>query len=145
MENFWDIIVWFLVASVKFVIAVTKLLVISNRAWYWDMLIVMAGGTFGVLIFTFLGAAISKKLEKYNFFKMKRSKLRKLIKIKNGYGLIGIAFITPVIISIPVGCIISSAFENDRNRVLRLQISSVLIWSLVLFVAKGLLNIQIVP
>lgn len=145
MENFWDIIVWFLVASVKFVIAVTKLLVISNRAWYWDMLIVMAGGTFGVLIFTFLGAAISKKLEKYNFFKMKRSKLRKLIKIKNGYGLIGIAFITPVIISIPVGCIISSAFENDRNRVLRLQISSVLIWSLVLFIAKGLLNIQIVP
>lgn len=145
MENFWDIIVWFLVASVKFVIAVTKLLVISNRAWYWDMLIVMAGGTLGVLIFTFLGAAISKKLEKYNFFKMKRSKLRKLIKIKNGYGLIGIAFITPVIISIPVGCIISSAFENDRNRVLRLQISSVLIWSLVLFVAKGLLNIQIVP
>jgi hypothetical protein len=145
MENFWDIIVWFLVASVKFVIAVTKLLVISNRAWYWDMLIVMAGGTFGVLIFTFLGAEISKKLEKYNFFKMKRSKLRKLIKIKNGYGLIGIAFITPVIISIPVGCIISSAFENDRNRVLRLQISSVLIWSLVLFVAKGLLNIQIVP
>jgi hypothetical protein len=145
MENFWDIIVWFLVASVKFVIAVTKLLVISNRAWYWDMLIVMAGGTFGVLIFTFLGAAISKKLEKYNFFKMKRSKLRKLIKIKNGYGLIGIAFITPVIISIPVGCIISSAFENDRNRVLRLQISSVLIWSLVLFVSKGLLNIQIVP
>jgi hypothetical protein len=145
MENFWDIIVWFLVASVKFVIAVTKLLVISNRAWYWDMLIVMAGGTFGVLIFTFLGAAISKKLEKYNFFKMKRSKLRKLIKIKNGYGLIGIAFITPVIISIPVGCIISSAFENDRNRILRLQISSVLIWSLVLFVAKGLLNIQIVP
>jgi hypothetical protein len=105
----------------------------------------MAGGTFGVLIFTFLGAAISKKLEKYNFFKMKRSKLRKLIKIKNGYGLIGIAFITPVIISIPVGCIISSAFENDRNRILRLQISSVLIWSLVLFVAKGLLNIQIVP
>ena len=145
MENFWDIFVWFLVASVKFVIAVTKLLVISSRAWYWDMLIVMAGGTFGVLIFTFLGAAISKKLEKYNFFKMKRSKLRKLIKIKNGYGLIGIAFITPVIISIPVGCIISSAFENDRNRVLRLQISSVLIWSLVLFVAKGLLNIQIVP
>jgi hypothetical protein len=145
MENFWDIIVWFLVASVKFVIAVTKLLVISSRAWYWDMLIVMAGGTFGVLIFTFLGAAISKKIEKYNFFKMKRSKLRKLIKIKNGYGLIGIAFITPVIISIPVGCIISSAFENDRNRVLRLQISSVLIWSLVLFVAKGLLNIQIVP
>jgi len=145
MENFWDIIVWFLVASVKFVIAVTKLLVISSRAWYWDMLIVMAGGTFGVLVFTFLGAAISKKLEKYNFFKMKRSKLRKLIKIKNGYGLIGIAFITPVIISIPVGCIISSAFENDRNRVLRLQISSVLIWSLVLFVAKGLLNIQIVP
>jgi hypothetical protein len=145
MENFWDIIVWFLVASVKFVIAVTKLLVISNRAWYWDMLIVMAGGTFGVLIFTFLGAAISKKLEKYNFFKMKRSKLRKLIKIKNGYGLIGIAFITPVIISIPVGCIISSAFENVRKRLLRLQISSVLIWSLVLFVAKGLLNIQIVP
>ncbi len=145
MEDFWDIIVWFLVASVKFVIAVTKLLVISSRAWYWDMLIVMAGGTFGVLVFTFLGAAISKKLEKYNFFKMKRSKLRKLIKIKNGYGLIGIAFITPVIISIPVGCIISSAFENDRNRVLRLQISSVLIWSLVLFVAKGLLKIQIVP
>jgi hypothetical protein len=145
MEDFLDIIVWFFVASVKFVIAVTKLLVISNRAWYWDMLIVMAGGTFGVLVFTFLGAAISKKLENYNFFKMKRSKLRKLIKIKNGYGLIGIAFITPVIISIPVGCIISSAFENDRNRVLRLQISSVLIWSLVLFTAKGFLKIQIVP
>jgi hypothetical protein len=58
MEDFWDIIVWFLVASVKFVIAVTKLLVISSRDWYWDMLIVMAGGTFGVLVFTFLGKYI---------------------------------------------------------------------------------------
>jgi hypothetical protein len=145
MADFLGILSWFLISTVKFVVSVGALLSFSSRPWYFDMLIVMSGGITGVIVFTYLGAIISKKLSKYHFFKIKYKTIRKLIKLKNGYGLMGIAFITPVVISIPVGCIFSASIEHNKLRVIRIQAMSVIIWSAVLFGLKGLFNVQIVP
>lgn len=145
MAEFLGILTWFLVSTVKFVVSVGALLSFSSRPWYLDMLIVIGGGVTGVIVFTYLGAIISKKLAHYHFFKIKYKTIRKLIKLKNGYGLIGVAVITPVLISIPVGCIFSASIEHNKLRVIRIQAMSVIIWSVVLFGLKGLLNIQIVP
>ncbi len=143
MGNFIEIFFMVLLSAVKYLFAVLPLLAGSSRAWYWDMLIVSSGGTIGVLVFTYLGAIISKYLSQYHFFKFKHGRLKKLIHIKNSYGLIGIAFLSPVLISIPVGCIISASFEHDKHKIMRWQLMSVFFWSILLFGLKGIFNIDI--
>lgn len=143
MHEFVQIGLWILLSSVKYLFAVLPLLASSARAWYVDMLIVSIGGTLGVIVFTYLGAFISSYLSKYHFFKIKYPRLKWITKIKNSYGLIGLALISPVTISIPVGCILSAAFEHDKMKIMRLQILSVLLWSIVLFGLKGLFGIDL--
>jgi hypothetical protein len=144
MNEFFEIAIWFLLSGVKYLFAVLPLLANSQREWYWDMLIVSSGGTLGVFVFTFLGAVLSKYLSQFNLFKFKYKKLRGFVKMKNSYGLIGIAILSPVIISIPVGCIISASFEHDKGKIIRYQMFSVLAWSILLFGIKGLFHIDII-
>lgn len=144
MPEILKIILIGLLASVKYAIVVFPLLASSSREWYLDMCIVMVGGSCGVFLFTYLGVIISKYFEKFHFFRIKFKNLRKFIRIKNSYGLIGIAFLSPVLISIPVGCIVSASFEHNKNRIIRLQLLSVVFWSVLLFGLKGLFNINIV-
>ncbi|MCC6818995.1 MAG: hypothetical protein IT245_08905 [Bacteroidia bacterium] len=144
MKEFVEIAILFLISGVKYLISVIALLKFSSRAWYWDMLIVSSGGILGCFIFTYLGAALSKYFSKFHLFKFSNNKLRKFIKIKNSYGLFGIAMLSPILISIPVGCIISASFEHDKTKIIRYQIISVLFWSILLFGLKGLFNINLI-
>jgi hypothetical protein len=143
MNDVLEVILVGLLSAVKFLFAVLPLLIKSSRPWYMDMAIVAAGGCTGVFVFTYLGAWISKRLGKYHFFKIKYKTLRKLARIMDSYGLIGIAFISPLTISIPVGCIISASFEHDKKRIIRLHVGSVLFWSILLFGLKGIFNINL--
>jgi hypothetical protein len=143
MNDILEVILLGLLSAVKYLFAAGGLLIKSPRAWYWDMLIVATGGSAGVFFFTYLGAFLSKRLEKYHLFRIKYKTLRKLARIMNSYGLIGIAFISPLTISIPVGCIVSVSFEHDKKRIIRLQIASVIFWSVLLFGLKGIFDINL--
>jgi hypothetical protein len=57
---------------------------------------------------------------------------RRLIKIWKTYGLAGIAFITPCIISIPVGTVIANALESNRKKIFLYMFISVVFWSLTI-------------
>jgi membrane protein YqaA with SNARE-associated domain len=143
MNEVVEIILMGLLAAVKFLFAAGGLLIRSSRAWYLDMAIVATGGTIGVIVFTYLGAFISKYFQKFHFFRIKYKTLKKLVRIMNSYGMIGIAFISPMTISIPVGCIVSASFEHDKKRIIRLHIASVLFWSILLFGLKGIFDINL--
>jgi hypothetical protein len=60
MSEVFEIAGWMLLSSVKYIVAILTLLAKSPRFWFYDMLIVAAGGAMGVAVFTYLGAAISK-------------------------------------------------------------------------------------
>lgn len=140
MSEFFEIGGWILLSSVKYIVAILTLLAKSSRLWFWDMLIVAVGGSLGVFVFTFLGSVISKFFERFSIFKIKYKNRRRFVYIKKGYGLIGIAFLTPLIIGIPLGCIIASLFEPNKTIVIRLQLASVIFWSVLLFSVKGLIQ-----
>jgi len=57
---------------------------------------------------------------------------RKFVRIWRKYGLMGVAFLTPVIISIPIGTIIANAFEDNKKRIFLYMVFSILFWSLLL-------------
>ncbi|MBL7962329.1 MAG: hypothetical protein JNM31_00665 [Flavobacteriales bacterium] len=110
------------------------------------LIVTSIGGCLGVLVFHrsaswFMQRARLRRLHqqiamehgalprKHRTFTRSR---RFIVRIKTNQGLQGLALLTPVVLSIPLGSIIAAKyFPNDR-RTLPVLLSSVVIWSAVL-------------
>ncbi len=57
---------------------------------------------------------------------------RRVVKIWKKYGLFGIAALTPVIFSIPIGTFFMSRYEKNRNKIFWYMFVSITTWSLLL-------------
>lgn len=57
---------------------------------------------------------------------------RRMVRIWKKYGLVGLAALTPVIFSIPIGTFFMSRLEKNRNKILLYMFISITCWSLVL-------------
>ncbi|MCE3225990.1 MAG: hypothetical protein K0S32_541 [Bacteroidetes bacterium] len=98
------------------------------------------GGIGGTIFYVYLSAAILKwwdnykeKKQIFNKKKIFTKGNRRIIKIKNRFGLTGIAILTPVLLSIPLGAFVAERFYKDKRKVIT-QISIwVIIWSIVFY------------
>jgi len=68
---------------------------------------------------------------------------RIIVRLKRSGGLPVIAILTPIFLSIPVGCIASAIIYKDRKKVLTFMIVSVLLWTIVLFGARELFGLNL--
>ena len=122
---------------------------------YFQTAIVSAiGGILGILFFYFLSRWIIKqyyvfcpyifsyfsgeKVEKARkilnccdkYPKKKFTKKNKLIiNIRKKYGLLGIVFLTPVLLSIPIGAFLAQKYYSKKNSILVYMSVSVVLWS----------------
>ena len=140
------IVILFLLSSVKYSFAVVGTF---GTGWnpFFAFIVTSAGAIGGVYLFTFLGEKIvtyfrKKFPPKPNKPRVTR-KNRFLVKLRSSYGLIGIAILTPIIISIPVGCLVALTIEQNRHKIVRYQIISVICWGILLFGLKALFNIDL--
>lgn len=96
------------------------------------------GGLLGIVGFTFLSKGIirlvelirlknhgSRKKPKYTFTKRNR----RLVTLRKKYGLPGIAFLTPVILSIPVGSFLIEKYYGTNKRNFLFLVLSNVVWS----------------
>lgn len=99
------------------------------------------GAVFGTVVFTYLFAGILKWWDriKEGMFSSKHPKKiftkfnRRVIRIKHRFGLIGIAILTPIFLSIPIGAFLAERFYKDKKKViLYLGVSSVA-WCFILY------------
>jgi len=73
---------------------------------------------------------------------------RRLVTIFRKYGLFGIAFLTPVILSIPIGTIVANSFEPNKRKIFLFMFISILFWSTLMvslfeiFHAKNVIDLQ---
>ncbi len=95
-----------------------------------------AGGMLGVTVFTLLGTQIrewlKRRRQRRNQGKEKTVNIRRarrIVRIWRKYGLWGIAFLTPPVISPPIGAIIAVGFREKRSRILLFMGVSVGVWS----------------
>jgi hypothetical protein len=98
------------------------------------------GGITGNILFTYLSAGIIRAVHNYrakrNLIHQKKifTKFnRRIIRIKQRFGLTGIAFITPVILSTPVGAFLAERFFKHKRRVIIYLSISVVFWALLLY------------
>lgn len=140
MEKILQILLVVILSATKFVTAPITSLNIGFG--YLDtLLITTIGGLLGVLFFFYLSAGIMKLIARFTSHssKGKPTKKRKnftwknklIVRIKRDYGLIGLAAITPTLLSIPLGTFLAARFFADQRKVLIYLCASVLVWSVI--------------
>jgi len=95
--------------------------------------IAVGGGMLGVIIFAYGSTAINKIFRK---FRPKKKKVkfgwwnRFLVKLRRTVGLKGIAFLTPVLLTVPVGTLVALTVEKHKPTVFLWMFVSLSVWSI---------------
>ncbi len=136
MDKIVEIVILLLLSSVKFALAVGYMLFNKGFGYFETVIILMVGGSIGVVAFYFFGEWI---MLKWNTFRRSSNPPKKftktnrlIVKVRKKYGLIGLALLTPVLLSIPVGCIIAARYYRFSYKVLLTLLGAVVFWSFVL-------------
>lgn len=94
------------------------------------------GMMISVIVFSFLGEKLrnriaekQRKRKKYRVFTKKR---RRLVRIWKKFGITGVAFFTPLILTPIGGALVASAFGVPRRKILLYMLASALFWSFTL-------------
>jgi hypothetical protein len=99
------------------------------------------GAVFGSVLFTYLFAGILKWWDKVKekMFSSKHPKKiftkfnRRVIRIKHRFGLKGIAILTPIFLSIPIGAFLAERFYKDKKKVIIYLSISAISWCFILY------------
>lgn len=129
----------FFMSFVKFFLAIPLAFTFDFSFWQ-TFLITCFGGILGVLFFAQFRKVILKIYYRFFPYKPKVRKKRGFknvlaIKTAKKYGLFGIAFLTPIVFSIPLGTFLALHFFPNKKKTLPILIASVLGWSFVLTLA----------
>jgi len=135
MEEFWEILTVMLISSTKHVFGPP-----SGYVAGFNMLEVILytsiGGIAGVFFFMYFASTMKKG---YLWYLKKRGKTprkftktnRFIVRVKQRFGLYGLAFITPPIISVPIGAVIVATIYKNKVRAFTFLAAGVLFWSVV--------------
>jgi hypothetical protein len=107
------------------------------------LLITTLGGVFGVIGFYYLSTGVMMLVARMRHKDVHTKKTKKkkkrvftwknklIVKVKREYGLIGLAALTPTILSIPVGTFLAARYFSDPKKVITYLSASVLVWSII--------------
>lgn len=140
MEKILQILLVGILSATKFLTApITSLNI--GFGYVETLIITTIGGLVGVFFFFYLSSGImlvaskiSTKFTGNSTPKKKRIftwKNKIIVKIKRDYGLIGLAAITPVFLSIPLGTFLAARFFHDQKKILTYLAASVVVWSVI--------------
>jgi hypothetical protein len=155
---FYKLLLLFLISSVKFIFAFPFALK-YHFSFPLTLLVTSLGGIAGVLFFAFISAELlifyhwfvhvylakfprshrfAKSVKEFyhKFFPRKKKKIfskksKRFVRIKQSYGLAGIAILTPFILSIPIGTFLAIRFFTRSKYTLLFLCLAVVFWSVV--------------
>ena len=145
MDKLLSSILVFLGSIVKF--SMGSLTAIAANLGIGGSLANIIGGIIGIVLFTYLGGYIQDYLVKKfpkRFVRRFTSSNRFLVRIKQKFGLGGIAALTPIVLSIPVGILFALALTHDKKKIMISMLLSMFFWATVLFLPYYLFNINVV-
>lgn len=101
------------------------------------VLLTVSGMMTTVVILTFLGIGLRKRLLA-KFGKKRRlftPANRRIVRVWSLYGAIGVAFLTPLLFSPPIGTLIVVSFGEKRLKILTFMLLSATFWALLFALA----------
>ena len=129
----------FLLSTVKLGFGGVPAAVYAKFPFFKAVTITSAGGVTGSIVFANLSEWV---LKVWNAFRMKFFPYHVHRKVPHGklahaiqkrWGLIGLAFFTPFILSIPIGTLLAVHFYHDKHKVLSFMLISITAWDILLY------------
>ena len=134
--------VWFFLYLSKWILKLYR----KIRAWYFHVFQKKQQ------LFTDLVVDIDAPVKvKYDYVVSKPKKRvfttrnRRIIRIWQSYGLVGLAALTPILFSIPIGTFIMARFESNNKKILWYMLISITCWSLLLTSIFELTHVRNIP
>ncbi|MCD6019954.1 MAG: hypothetical protein K0S53_3075 [Bacteroidetes bacterium] len=122
-------------------IGIPTVIAIYKSNYFMALLSSCFGAILGTVVFTYVFAGLLKWWERVRagMFTPKHPKKiftkfnRRVIRVKNRFGLTGIALLTPILLSIPIGAFLAERFYKHKGKViLYLSVASVF-WCFTLY------------
>jgi hypothetical protein len=131
----------FTLSTVKFGFGGVPWAVFAHYNFFKAVTITTAGGVTGSIVFANISEWVLESWDKFKgkYFPSKRLKPKLITdnkfarKVKDRWGLTGIAFVTPIILSIPIGTILAVRFYQDKQKVISYMLISIVIWDIILY------------
>jgi hypothetical protein len=124
----------FLFSGTKFLMAPGAILA-SGYGLIGTMIIAFTGGVAGSIFFYKLGGTVFNAWERYFPSKKKRKSFTKrnrfIIQFKNKFGVIGLAFLIPLI-SIPVSALLAAKYFRFDTKAIPAYVAATAFWTIVL-------------
>ncbi len=143
MGELWKIISVILLSSVKFGLGGLPLALAGYHFSFFKTVVTTSfGGILGILVFSFLSEQILKVVNKFVVkwrhkhpkkpAKIFTFKNKMIVRVKQRFGLIGLAILTPTVLSMPLGMLLAKRYFHNNQKVMLYMISSVLFWSVTI-------------
>lgn len=122
-------------------IGIPTVIAIYKSNYVMALLSSCIGAIVGSIVFTYVFAGILKWWDrlKEGMFTSKHPKKiftkfnRRVIRIKHRFGLTGIAILTPIFLSIPIGAFLAERFYKDKGKVILYLSVSAIFWCFTLY------------
>jgi hypothetical protein len=106
----------------------------------------VGGGMLGVVVYLYLWQLI---LTIWHRFRPKKNKpikfspfKRKLVKFIKKYEVWGIAFLTPILLTPPIGTVLAASIEHNKWRIKLLMLFSFIFWTVLVLALKFLFKMD---
>jgi hypothetical protein len=142
LSSVWEIIWVILLSSVKFGLGGIPLALFYHFSFFKTVVTTSVGGIIGILLFGYLSDVILKLFNR--LWKIWQSKHpgkpkkkftwrnKMIVKVKTRFGLLGLAILTPTLLSMPLGMLLAERYFHNKQRVILYMITSVIFWSVTI-------------
>jgi hypothetical protein len=109
-------------SGLKFLAGIAYAAAVGNFGFWPCVILTISGGMMGVYLFASLDLKILYffnklfKIKKRTYVKFSK-RARLMVKLKSGYGLAGIAFLTPILLQVPVGTFLAMRLIKNKWKV----------------------------
>lgn len=153
MDSLWEIVLVFLLSTVKFVFGAVPMALGFGFSFFEAVTVTCAGGFTGVTVFVLMSERLVARIKERKAAKRlagevatgkKFTRKNKIIvKTKSRFGLLGIAFLTPLLFSIPIGSFLAVRYFKNKQKILIYLFVSIIFWSVSISSLKLLFNVSI--
>ncbi len=146
MDIIWKILLVMVWSAIKYIIGFG--LALASGFNLLEVLIgTVGGGMLGVVVYLYLWDLIVHVFRKFVPKKNKPVKFSKtkriIVKIIKEYELYGVAFLTPLVLTMPIGTILASTIEPNKWRIKLFMFVSLMFWTLFIYGLKELFNFDL--
>jgi uncharacterized membrane protein len=152
LESWWEIVSVFLLSTVKFVFGAVPFALGLGFSFFEAVTVTTAGGFTGVTIFVLMSERIVARIKRRKREKLHDAHLTKkkftrknkmIVRVKLRFGLLGIAFLTPLLLSIPIGCFLAVRYFQHKQKIIIYMFCSIIFWSVAISSLKLLFNVSL--